>query len=252
MCGAPAQRRRKDTPCVTQQGLEWQLASASCSALRSPGRRTRKSKSHLGGGCTTPNSDVSDHLGNGYNFNFGVQVNVKPAIGIEGLYSFNGLGEKRISIPVSGNPGGDSAVPTDFFGTHEHAVRHGERRLSEAGRAASGRTASSGWASTIARSRSRRRGWAMCRVLRSVVVRLLPGGFVPVDNIVGERSSTDFGMDFGGGVKFGAIYAELRYHYIWGPNVRKARRFNPLPGTTVSADRKANGQFLATTFGIRF
>ena len=37
---------------------------------------------------------------------------------------------------------------------------------------------------------------------------------------MGERSSTDFGMDFGGGVNFGAVYAELRYHYIWGPEVQ--------------------------------
>ena len=46
-----------------------------------------------------------------------------------------------------------------------------------------------------------------------------PGGWVEVDQIVGERSSTDFGMDFGGGVRFGAFYAELRYHYIWGPTI---------------------------------
>ena len=52
----------------------------------------------LGGGFTVPNSDVGDHLGNGYNFNFGLDFAVKPAIYIEGLYSFNGLGEKRISI----------------------------------------------------------------------------------------------------------------------------------------------------------
>ena len=32
-----------------------------------------------------------------------------------------------------------------------------------------------------------------------------PGGFVPVDQIVGERSSTDFGMDFGGGVNLGVV-----------------------------------------------
>ena len=68
----------------------------------------------LGGGFTVPNSEVKDHLGNGYNFNFGVEVKVTPVIGIEGLYSFNGLGDKRISIPVSGTPGGTS-VPTDFF-----------------------------------------------------------------------------------------------------------------------------------------
>ena len=77
-----------------------------------------------------------------------------------------------------------------------------------------------------------------------------PGGFVPVENIVGERSSTDFGMDFGGGVNFGVFYAELRYHYIWGPTVATTGPVQPLPG--VSAERKANGQFLATTFGLRF
>ena len=62
----------------------------------------------LGGGYTAPNSEVRDHLGDGYHFNIGAQFNVSPIIGIEGLYSFNGLGDKRISIPVSGTPGGDT------------------------------------------------------------------------------------------------------------------------------------------------
>ena len=72
-------------------------------------------KVSFGGGYTAPNSEVRDHLGDGYHFNFGVQVNVTPVVGIEGLYSFNGLGQKRISIPVAGTPGG-TPVPTDFFG----------------------------------------------------------------------------------------------------------------------------------------
>ena len=79
-----------------------------------------------------------------------------------------------------------------------------------------------------------------------------PGGFVPVENIVGDRSSTDFGMDFGGGLKFGAFYAEARYHYIWGPEVEE--QFTNLPPVAASGvtDRKANGQFFQLTFGIRF
>ena len=53
----------------------------------------------------------------------------------------------------------------------------------------------------------------------------VPGGWVPVDAIVGSRSSTDFGMDFGAGVnvKLGdsaSFYVEGRYHYIWGPEVK--------------------------------
>jgi hypothetical protein len=43
----------------------------------------------LSGGYTAPNSDVRDRLGDGYNFNFGVDVAINP-ISIEALYSFNG------------------------------------------------------------------------------------------------------------------------------------------------------------------
>ncbi len=68
----------------------------------------------LGGGYTAPNSEVRDHLGDGYNFVIGGQYNATPVISIEGLYSFNGLGDKQISIPVSGTPGG-AGIPTDFF-----------------------------------------------------------------------------------------------------------------------------------------
>ena len=192
---------------------------------------------------------MKDHLGNGYNFNFGVEVKVTPVIGIEGLYSFNGLGDKRISIPVSGTPGG-ATVPTDFFadmnmqyGTVNLVVQKPDGAVRPYGLVGHGRLLSAH------QSDDARRG--LCAgILRSVVVRLLPGGFVPVENVVGERSSTDFGMDFGGGVNFGAIYAEIRYHYIWGPTVAETGPVQPLPG--VSAERKANGQFLATTFGFRF
>jgi hypothetical protein len=45
-------------------------------------------KFSLGGGFTVPNAEVKDHLGNGYNFNFGLEVGVTPVIAIEGLYSY--------------------------------------------------------------------------------------------------------------------------------------------------------------------
>src|SRR3954462_326614 len=105
----------------------------------------------IGGGFTIPNSDVKDHLGDGYNFNFGVQVNVTPVIGIEGLYSFNGLGEKRISIPVSINPG-DNPVPTDFFGSMN--MQYGTANVVfQAPPGTVRHMASWGWACTIVQSR---------------------------------------------------------------------------------------------------
>jgi opacity protein-like surface antigen len=192
----------------------------------------------IGGGFTTPNSEVRDHLGNGYNFTFGVQVNVTPVIGIEGLYSFNGLGKKRISIPVSPTPNAGS-VPTDFFGSMNMQYGTGNIVIQKP----SGPVRPYGLIGAGVYYRPIKvttpgvgfvpgycdPWWYIC----------VPGGFVPVDNVVGERSSTDFGMDFGGGVNFGVIYAEVRYHYIWGP-------------TIAGTDVKANGKFLATTFGLRF
>jgi opacity protein-like surface antigen len=203
----------------------------------------------LGGGFTVPNSEVKDHLGNGWNVNFGVEVKATPVIGIEGLYSFNGLGDKRLAIPVSGTPGG-SSVPTDFFadmnmqyGTVNLVLQKPEGSVKPYGLVGLGvyyrpikvTTPGVGFVPGYCDP-----FWYYCQ----------PGGFVPVENIVGERSSTDFGMDFGGGVKFGAVYAEIRYHYIWGPTVAEVGPVQPLPG--VSSERKANGQFLQTTFGVRF
>jgi hypothetical protein len=207
-------------------------------------------KISLGGGFTAPNSEVRDRLGDGYNINFGVQVNVTPVIGIEGLYSFNGLGQKRISIPVSATPNGSTGVPTDFFadmnmqyGTISLVVQKPDGGVRPYGLVGLGvyyrpikvTTPSVGFVPGYCDP-----WWYVC----------YPGGFVPVENIVGERSSTDFGTDFGGGVNFGAVFTELRYHYIWGPTVPTTGPTQPLPG--VSAERKADGQFLQLSVGFRF
>ena len=84
-----------------------------------------------------------------------------------------------------------------------------------------------------------------------MVVRCYPGGWVETTNVIGDRDSTDFGMAFGGGVNFGVLYAELRYHYVWGPEVAVNQISLPIAGVPTDT-RKANGQFLQTTFGIRF
>jgi len=203
-------------------------------------------KVSFGGGYTAPNSEVRDHLGDGYHVNFGVQVNVTPVVGIEGLYSFNGLGQKRISIPVISPPPGGSAVPTDFFG--DMNMQYGTLNL------------------VLQRPDGGVRPYALVgagvyyRPIKVTTPALgfipgycdpwwyicVPGGIVPVEDVLGERSSTDFGMDFGGGVNFGAFYGEVRYHYIWGPEVELPAGAQPV------ADRKADGQFLQATVGFRF
>ena len=198
----------------------------------------------LGGGYTAPNSEVRDHLGDGWNFTIGAQANVTPVIGIEGLYGYNGLGSKRISIPVSGTPGG-AGVPTDFFGKMNMQYGIGNLVIQGTGGVKPYGVVGGGVYYRPIKVTTPGVGfvpgycdpwWYVC----------VPGGFVPVETIVGERSSTDFGMDFGGGVKFGAFFTDARYHYIWGPTISQATT-----GTTTS-DRKADGKFFIWTFGIRY
>ena len=210
----------------------------------------------IGGGYTWTLSDVRDYLGDGYNFNIGITWEATRAIGLEGVYSFNGLGSKDFSLPVSATPvaGG---VPTPFtadmnmqYGTGNVIFQVPEGNIRPYGLVGMGvyhrpikvTTPGVGFAP------------GYCDPWLYVC---FPGGWVPVENIVGERSSTDFGMDFGGGVRFGPIYAEIRYHYIWGPKIEAVEiPSQPIvttpPPTGSLAGKNANGQFLATTFGIRF
>ena len=207
----------------------------------------------IGGGYTIPNSDVQDHLGDGYNFTLGLQVNVNPVFGIEGLYSFNGLGEKNIKIPLLPQPlDTGSGTPSDFFGsmnmqygTVSAVIQKPDGGVRPYGLVGMGiyyrpikvTSPGVGYAPGYCNP-----WWYVC----------YPGGFVEVENIIGERSSTDFGMAFGGGVNFGTFVTEARYHYIWGPEVEELTTVNPLINGDGTGDRKANGQFLAFTFGFRF
>ncbi len=72
---------------------------------------------------------------------------------------------------------------------------------------------------------------------------------VSVDNILGDRSSNDFGINFGGGVTFGKevkFYVEARFHYVWGPTI------NPPAGATTTTNLSTNAQYFPITFGVRF
>ena len=209
----------------------------------------------IGGGYTAVFSDGGDYFGDGYNFNFGLTVKANRMIGIEGLYSFNGIGEKDISLPVSATPV-SGGVPTPFtadlnmqYGTASLVINdprdtkvraYGLTGMGVYYRPVTVTTPGVGYVPGFCSP-----WWYYC----------VPGGFVPVENVVGERSSTDFGMVFGGGVDFrvseaASIYFEIRYHYIWGPEIN-TNQVNPLieGGSTT---KNANGQFLPFTIGLRF
>jgi len=152
----------------------------------------------IGGGWTGVYGAGKDHVGSGGNFTIGALFKLNPVVGIQGEYGWNGMKQKQLQLPVSVNPL-DSGVPTDFFA--DANMQYGAANVLFSP-AVSGKTApyfitgigvyyrpvtistpSIGFATVCDPY------WYVC----------YPAA-VPVEQIVGKRSSTDFGMNFGGGV----------------------------------------------------
>jgi opacity protein-like surface antigen len=206
---------------------------------------------NVGGGFTGVYGAGSDRLGNGGNFTVGGIFHLTPVVSLQGEYGWNGMKQKQLSLPVSVTPAG-TGIPTDFFA--DANMQYGDFNV---------------MFNPAVQSRAKPYVLAGLGVYYRPVTISTPGvGFVTVcdpywyvcypsavsvDNVIGKRSSTDFGMDFGGGVNFklaerASIYFEVRYHYIWGPEVNQVQ---PLTAGT-SSTTKANGQFVPFTVGFRF
>ncbi|MEI6668648.1 MAG: hypothetical protein WCP29_10870 [Acidobacteriota bacterium] len=68
----------------------------------------------------------------------------------------------------------------------------------------------------------------------------LPGP-VQAGQVSASRSTTDLGVNLGAGVAMGRFFAEMRYHYVWGPTF-----------STPAGAVAATGKFLPLIAGIRF
>ena len=155
---------------------------------------------NVGAGFTMPISEVKDHLGNGYNVNFGVTFNVTKTIGIQGEYSFTGLGEKQVALPSITPPPGQTAL-RDVFARMN--MQYGDINIvfkpAMEGRAKPYIVAGIGVYYRPVKVTTPGAGYVP-PYCDPWFYWCYPGGLVPVDYILGEASSTDFGMDFGGGV----------------------------------------------------
>jgi len=201
---------------------------------------------NIGGGFTVPVADIKDEFGTGGNFVIGVEVNPKPVVGFQVEYSYNKLAGQDRTIPISSLPGGGTVTNGLLSSHHDmqyidfNAVgrMHGDSPVKAYGlggfgayyRSVSLTTPAVGY-TTICDP-----WWYVCYP-----------ALVPVDQVIGDRSSWDMGINIGGGITFqlgdsAQFYVETRWHYIWGPE------FTDLNGNK----QKANGQYFPVTFGFRF
>jgi opacity protein-like surface antigen len=196
---------------------------------------------NFGFGPTFPVSKLGDTFDTGWNGEFGVTFNLTPTVGIQAEYGYHRLdGPDRTFANVAPSPQSDTVL---IQSNHQMHVGSFNLVVKSHGGGAVG-------------------GYALAGVgiYHRIVQLTTPGvGFITVcdpywlvcyptavstDQIIGDRSSNDFGMDFGGGITFGhsaKFYVEARYHYVWGPKIEG-----------LSSSYSTNAQYFPLTFGVRF
>jgi opacity protein-like surface antigen len=229
------------------------LAAALLAAVPAAAQDEKPVQLTIGGGYTSVLGTAKDHVGNAGNFTLGVLFNISHNVGIQGEYGWNGIKKKQITLNTFPQPVAEGGVPTDFFA--DGNMQYGDANVlfhpSTSSKAKPYVLAGLGVYYRPVNITTPGVGYTtICDPYWYVCYPTL----VAVDQVVGSRSSTDFGMNFGGGVNYkltdaASIYFEVRYHYVWGPSIEPT--VNPLTGAQIGK-QTANGQFLPITVGFRF
>jgi opacity protein-like surface antigen len=201
---------------------------------------------NLGAGFTIPNNELKDSFGTGGNFQFGFNFRVSPLFKIQAEYDYHRLASKDLTGGASTLPAGIvSSIELDANHTMHGglfnlvigppqgdnvAVPYGIGGIGVFHRIVNITTPAVGLATVCD-------PWLY-------ICYPTP---VEVDQIIGERSHTDFGFNVGGGVSFrmgdtARFYAEVRYIHTNGPSINDA----------TGASRTADGNYFPFTFGFRF
>jgi hypothetical protein len=206
---------------------------------------------HLGGGAIFPLSSVKDSFNTGGNFSIGATFFITPQVGIMAEYGYNKLSgpEKVLGLSttpvavitgnalIQSNQQIHSVVADVVFRSHQRDHMVGAYAL-----------AGGGLYHRIVQLTSPAVGYVtVCDPYWYVCYPAATS----VDQIIGDRGSSDFGMNFGGGITFGheaKFYVEARYTYVWGPTVNPSG----VGGGAVPTNLSTNASYFPLTFGVRF
>jgi len=203
---------------------------------------------NIGGGFTGVYGGASDRIGNGGSFTLGAIFDVNPVFAVQGEYGWNGFVQKQLNLPVSVTPNA-ATVPTKFFadGNMQYGDLNALLSPHVQGKAKPYFLTGLGVYYRPVQISTPAVGFVTACEPYWYVCYPTP---VEVENVIGSRSSTDFGMNFGGGLNLrvaekASVYFEVRYHYIWGPKIAS-------PSGEAVNNANANGKFLPITIGFRF
>ena len=211
----------------------------------------------VGGGLTGIYGTASNVFGNGWgsagNLTAGVYVKATPLVSLGGEYGWNGLPTKTKTLTAFPTPyDTTNGIPAEFSftGNMQYADFNAMVHPHVAGKVAPYFIGGVGAYYRPVTAASGATGYV---TVCDPVLYICSETPTSVNGVAGTRSSTDVGMNVGGGLNVrlsqhvGAFF-EARYHYIWGPSITQ----HNVPAGTQPASLKANGEFVPITFGIRF
>jgi hypothetical protein len=204
-----------------------------------------------GGRATFPLSGFKDSLNTGRNFEIGATFWVSPNIGILAEYDYTRMNGPEKTINVTPSPADVGGIP-QFIQSNQQ-IRAGV--FDVVGRSHNRDSVINGY--VMGGLGIYHRGIQLTSPATGYTTICDPFWLVcypvatPITQILGERTSNDFGINFGGGVTFGheaKFYVEARYTYVWGPTITPPASNLPTTPTTFSS----NAQYLPLIFGVRF
>ncbi len=185
----------------------------------------------IGGAVVGPLSDSADRFSTGFGFTAGVTWHFNEQIGLSGDYVWSTLGVQDdwaglvASRPVD-------VTPRIQFGTVSVRFQAPPAKARLYALAGVGL-----YRRTVAMATTGSGDITVCDPWWFVCT----AGPVPVGSVNRTRSSSDLGINVGAGIIAGRFFAEIRYHFMWGPSF-------DTPGGT----QKATGKFLPLTLGVVF
>jgi hypothetical protein len=208
---------------------------------------------NFGFGWTFPSTNLKNDFDAGWNGTVGVTFNINQHLGVQGEYIYAHMNGPSRTILLSEAPG--LAALTNGLIESNHQMHVGNVNLVYRGQSAQHPVGGYvlggvGLYHRLIQLTSPSVGYTtICDPYWYVCYPVA----VSVDNIIGDRSSNDFGMDFGGGVTFGReakFYVETRYHYVWGPTIT-APAGSPATAQCTGGC-SSNAGYYPLTFGVRW
>lgn len=215
---------------------------------------------NFGFGWAFPVSGLKDSFDTGWNGGIGVTFNFNQHVGFQAEYMYTRQGGPDKQITLSATPVLGAATSSGLIESN-HQMHIGTFNLVY--RPSTNDSAVGGYVLTgggiyhrIVQLTTPSVGYtSVCDPYWYVCYPAL----VSVDQIIGDRSSDDFGINIGGGLTFGKeakFYIESRWHYVWGKKVTPTASQLPAttdtPVNTCSDGCSTNASYIPLTFGFRW